>query len=97
MALQQTARATVEIPVTCPRCNCKITARTERRFLNLDLAIEFKNYLNLYGIASRVRFSNIPKIKRTMKKWIIAMMTFLLGVIASIWKGRRKRKQKLLF
>ena len=66
MALQQTARATVEIPVTCPRCNHKMTARTERRFLNLDLAIEFKNYLNLYGIASRVRFSNL-KITRKKK------------------------------
>ena len=68
MALQQTARATVEIPITCPRCNHKMTARTERRFLNLDLAIEFKNYLNLYGIMSRVRFNNLPKITRTKAK-----------------------------
>lgn len=66
MALRQTARATVEIPVTCPRCNHKMTARAERRFLNLDLAIEFKNYLNLYGINSRVRFNNL-KITRKKK------------------------------
>ena len=60
MALQQTARATVEIPMTSPRCSKKLVARTERRFLNMDMAIEFKKYLNLYGIMSRVRFNNLP-------------------------------------
>ena len=68
MALQQQAKATVEIPITCPRCSKKLVARTERRFLNMDMAIEFKNYLNLYGIMSRVRFNNLPKITRTKVK-----------------------------
>jgi len=45
-----------------------LIARTERRFLTMDLAIEFKNYLNVYGIMSRVRFNNLPKITRTKAK-----------------------------
>ncbi len=64
MEQKQRARATVEIPITCPRCEKKLIAKTERRFINLDSAIEFKNLLNVHGIMSRVRFSNL-RITRT--------------------------------
>ena len=67
MEKKQTAKATVEIPITCPHCKKKLTAKAERRFLTLDDAIAFKNYLNVYGIQSRARFNNL-KITRTKAK-----------------------------
>ncbi len=68
MVAKQKAKANVEIPITCPRCSKKLIARTERTFLTLNLAIEFKNYLNVHGIRSRVRFIHLPKITRTKAK-----------------------------
>tara|TARA_Y100001973_G_scaffold2205_1_gene3273 strand:- start:3591 stop:3797 length:207 start_codon:yes stop_codon:yes gene_type:complete len=64
MEKKQTAKATVEIPITCPHCRKKLTAKAERRFLTIDDAIAFKNYLNVYGIRCRARFNNL-RITRT--------------------------------
>ena len=64
MEKKQTAKATVEIPITCPHCKKKLTAKAERRFLSLEDAMAFKHYLNVYGIQSRARFNNL-KITRT--------------------------------
>ena len=65
---KQTARATVEIPITCPHCKKKLTAKAERRFLNIDDAIAFKNYLNVYGIQSRARFNNLRITRKKAPK-----------------------------